>query len=106
MAPVCSDCSVTDQWVFWLCVAFGFGFFVLLVIIVFLLSAVTCDCVSSEVEKEKERKAEAVAKEPIVEEFDPYAKSWHGSQYGSRCEKELYVLQSTYTYVHVRTVHI
>lgn len=46
VAPVCSDCSVARDWVFWLCVAFGFGFFVLLVVVVFLLSAVTCSCVS------------------------------------------------------------
>ena len=87
VAPVCSEldqCAVTNSWIFWLCVAFGFGFFVLLVVIVFLLSAVTCDCVSAETEKDKEKRAAATNDASIVEEFDPYAKSWHGSQYGSR----------------------
>ncbi len=46
VAPVCSDCSVTSEWIFWLCLAFGFGFVVLLIVVVFLLSAVTCSCVS------------------------------------------------------------
>ncbi len=82
VAPVCSDCTVTESWVFWLCVAFGFGFFVLLVVIVFLLSAVTCDCVSSSREDKKQHGKTATSDD--VEEFDPYAKSWHGSQYGSR----------------------
>lgn len=38
---------------------------------------------SSESEKELGKK-DAAAKRSPVEEFDPYAKSWQGSQYGSR----------------------
>ncbi len=43
---------------------------------------------SSEVDREKERRAAqngvGANGGGVVEEFDPYAKSWHGSQYGSR----------------------
>ena len=43
---------------------------------------------SSEVEKKKEKEKKLKEKSQnvtgIIEEFDPYAKSWHGSQYGSR----------------------
>ena len=42
---------------------------------------------SSEVEKKKEKEKKLKEKTQqnvtgIIEEFDPYAKSWHGSQYG------------------------
>jgi Na+-transporting methylmalonyl-CoA/oxaloacetate decarboxylase gamma subunit len=94
VAPLCPTCAddPTQSLVFWLCIVFGFGFFLLLIVVVFLLSAVTCSCVSTEVDKKAERKAAAAAAgangihngNGVIEEFDPYAKSWHGSQYGSR----------------------
>ena len=99
-AHACID-DPTQSWVFWLCILFGFGFFLLLIVIVFLLSAVTCSCVSTEADK-KGRKASSGGGgsgslsgsgrvnsgggSGVIEEFDPYARSWHGSQYGSRLD--------------------
>ncbi len=57
----------------------------MLVVNVFLCSAMTCFCA-----KDGGGDGEGVAgggaggKDSIVEEFDPYTRSWHGSQYGSR----------------------
>ena len=97
-AHACID-DPTQSWVFWLCILFGFGFFLLLIVVVFLLSAVTCSCVSTEADK-KGRKVSGGGSGSlsgsgrvnggggggpgVIEEFDPYARSWHGSQYGSR----------------------
>ena len=47
----------------------------MLVINVFLCSAMTCSCT-------KHSKEEKEAS--YLEDFDPYARSWQGSQYGSR----------------------
>ena len=42
--------------------------------------AMTCSCAKSSSEG-----GDSTDKEPsIIEEFDPYTRSWHGSQYGSR----------------------
>ena len=74
---VCTDCNGNQQpWVTYLCITFGILFLVMLLINVFLCSAMTCSCAKSTIEVEKEPS--------IVEEFDPYTRSWHGSQYGSR----------------------
>ena len=95
--PLCTTHACIDDptqsWVFWLCILFGFGFFLLLIVIVFLLSAVTCSCVSTEADR-KGRKGSGPGSltgsgrvngaTGVIEEFDPYARSWHGSQYGSR----------------------
>jgi len=72
---VCTDCGVSPPWLLYLCIAFGILFLVMLIINVFLCSAMTCSCA----------RTESVEKEPsIIEEFDPYTRSWQGSQYGSR----------------------
>jgi len=90
--PACQDCVRTADfspaWLLWLCVAFGLGFVVLLVVVAFLLSAATCSCMASELDEERRRRRDAENKvspgNSVMQEFDPYAKSWHGSQYGSR----------------------
>ena len=72
---LCTDCGSSPPWMLYLCVAFGILFLVMLIINVFLCSAMTCSCA----------RTDTVEKEPsIIEEFDPYTRSWHGSQYGSR----------------------
>ena len=72
---VCTDCGVSPPWLLYLCIAFGILFLVMLIINVFLCSAMTCSCA----------RTESIEKEPsIIEEFDPYTRSWQGSQYGSR----------------------
>ncbi len=72
---VCTDCGVSPPWLLYLCIAFGILFLVMLIINVFLCSAMTCSCARTDVNE----------KEPsIIEEFDPYTRSWQGSQYGSR----------------------
>jgi len=74
---ICTDCRVGPSWLLYLCIAFGILFLVMLIINVFLCSAMTCSCARTESNFE--------GKEPsIVEEFDPYTRSWQGSQYGSR----------------------
>jgi hypothetical protein len=73
---VCTDCTSSQHWVWPLCITFGILFLVMLIINVFLCSAMTCSCAKSTIEMEKEPS--------IIEEFDPYTRSWHGSQYGSR----------------------
>jgi len=91
--PACQDCVRTagvfsPSWLLWLCVAFGLGFVFLLIVVAFLLSAAACSCVSSELDEERRRRRDAENKvspgNSVMQEFDPYAKSWHGSQYGSR----------------------
>jgi len=73
---VCTDCiGVSPPWLLYLCIAFGILFLVMLIINVFLCSAMTCSCA----------RTDTMEKEPsIIEEFDPYTRSWQGSQYGSR----------------------
>lgn len=73
---VCTDCTASPDWVMHLCITFGILFLVMLIINVFLCSAMTCSCAKSTIEVEKDPS--------IIEEFDPYTRSWHGSQYGSR----------------------
>jgi len=69
----CQDCSWGPVWLLYLCIAFGILFVVMLVINLFLCSAMSCACSKS---KEKDVS--------YLEDFDPYARSWQGSQYGSR----------------------
>jgi len=75
VSDVCERCGVSPIWLLYLCIAFGILFLVMLVINVFLCSAMTCSCTKSSKE-EKEAS--------YLEDFDPYARSWQGSQYGSR----------------------
>jgi len=75
VSDVCERCGVTPIWLLYLCIAFGILFLVMLVINVFLCSAMTCSCTKSS-KDEKEAS--------YLEDFDPYARSWQGSQYGSR----------------------
>ena len=70
----CGDCAWGPVWLLYLCIAFGILFVVMLVINLFLCSAMSCACSGH---KDKEAAS-------YLEDFDPYAKSWQGSQYGSR----------------------
>jgi len=100
---VCSDCSGSGgpPYVTYLCVAFGVLFLVMLIINVLLCSAMTCTCAKASGAGGSGTHAgahhrggggasgtadgDSTDKEPsIIEEFDPYTRSWHGSQYGSR----------------------
>ena len=73
-SDTCQDCSWGPVWLLYLCIAFGILFVVMLVINLFLCSAMSCACSKSSKEKEAS----------YLEDFDPYARSWQGSQYGSR----------------------
>ena len=66
--------SHSPPWLLYLCIVFGALFLLMLVVNVFLCSAMTCSC-ARDVGEDKDKE---------VEEFDPYTRSWHGSQYGSR----------------------
>ena len=70
----CGDCAWGPVWLLYLCIAFGILFVVMLVINLFLCSAMSCACSGH---KDKEAAS-------YLEDFDPYARSWQGSQYGSR----------------------
>ena len=71
-----ADCTWGPVWLLYLCIAFGILFVVMLVINLFLCSAMSCACSRSSKEKE--------AASYLEQDFDPYARSWQGSQYGSR----------------------
>lgn len=74
---VASLSSKTLAWVLYLCIVFGVLFLIMLIINIFLCSAMTCSCLrANDVVVDKEQS--------MIEEFDPYTRSWHGSQYGSR----------------------
>ena len=77
MESLCEDCKLgpNPKWLLYLCIVFGILFLLMLIVNVFLCSAMTCSCARSD----------DADKEPsMIEEFDPYTRSWHGSQYGSR----------------------
>lgn len=70
------NCDLPNPpWLLYLCIAFGVLFLLMLIVNIFLCSAMTCSCAKSDV-TEKEQS--------MIEDFDPYTRSWHGSQYGSR----------------------
>ena len=89
---VCTDCiGVSPPWLLYLCIAFGILFLVMLIINVFLCSAMTCSCA----------RTDTMEKEPsIIEEFDPYTRSWQGSQYGSRWEENHKLIIQKRDYFH------
>ena len=70
----CQETSFYPLWLLYLCIAFGILFVVMLVINLFLCSAMSCGCGRRSKEKDVS----------YLEDFDPYARSWQGSQYGSR----------------------
>jgi len=74
-SEACQDCSLGPVWLLYLCIAFGILFIVMLIINLFLCSAMSCSC-GRGYKEEKETS--------YLEDFDPYARSWQGSQYGSR----------------------
>ena len=81
----CSDCllatgGVRPSWLLYLCIVFGILFLLMLIVNVFLCSAMTCSCARSDVVAGGAGDKE----QSMIEEFDPYTRSWHGSQYGSR----------------------
>lgn len=70
-----ASCDWYPPWLWILCIVLAVLFIIMMIINIFLCSAMTCSCTKSEV----------IEKEPsIIEEYDPYRSSWHGSQYGSR----------------------
>ena len=79
---VCTGCDVSKSFVFYLCIAFGILFLVMLLVNVYLCCAVSgsggAGCLGASKDKS------SFDKKPKPEEFDPYTRSWHGSQYGSR----------------------
>ena len=66
-------------WLLYLCIVFGVLFLLMLIVNIFLCSAMTCSCGGSD-------EGDTLDKDnnSMIEEFDPYTRSWHGSQYGSR----------------------
>jgi len=69
------DCEWHPTWLWILTIAFGALFFIMLIINLFLCASMTCMCSSTDI----------VEREPsVIEEYDPYRSSWHGSQCGSR----------------------
>ena len=70
--------GVRPSWLLYLCIVFGILFLLMLIVNVFLCSAMTCSCARSDVAAGGDKE------QSMIEEFDPYTRSWHGSQYGSR----------------------
>ena len=68
--------SYPPTFVLYLCIVFGILFLIMLIVNILLCSAMTCSCARTEIVSDKEQS--------MIEEFDPYTRSWHGSQYGSR----------------------
>ena len=70
----------------YLCIAFGILFLVMLLVNVYLCCAITGSakicCFPGSGTKDKSFDKRGSSNKP--DEFDPYARSWHGSQYGSR----------------------
>jgi len=83
---VCSGCDMTKSFVKYLCIAFGILFLVMLLVNVYLCCAITGSakicCFPGSDTKDKSFDKRGSSNKP--DEFDPYARSWHGSQYGSR----------------------
>lgn len=83
---VCSGCDMTKSFVKYLCIAFGILFLVMLLVNVYLCCAITGSakicCFPGSGTKDKSFDKRGSSNKP--DEFDPYARSWHGSQYGSR----------------------
>ena len=74
-SDTCQECRLGPVWLLYLCIAFGILFIVMLIINLFLCSAMSCSC---------GRGHKAEKETSYLEDFDPYARSWQGSQYGSR----------------------
>ncbi|XP_018007128.1 uncharacterized protein LOC108664941 [Hyalella azteca] len=69
------ECSWYPPWLWILAIALAVLFIIMMIINIFLCSAMTCSCTKTSV----------IEKEPsILEDYDPYRSSWHGSQCGSR----------------------
>merc|ERR1719323_67832 len=68
--------GVSDEWLLWLCIAFGVLFAIMLLINIFLCSAMTCSCTRSEI----------IEKEPSI--YDDY--SIYDSQYGYTNDGKVY----------------
>ena len=75
-SEACQDCRPGPVWLLYLCIALGLLFLLMLIINIFLCSALSCSS-GRDYKEEKEIS--------YLEDFHPYARSWHGSQYGSRC---------------------
>ena len=102
---LCTDCGAMNSLVYYLCLAFGILFLVMLIVNVYLCCAMTSSSSNSGIccfgsSKESVSTTSAASKRRHhhhknggqkddnqvgkSEDFDPYARSWHGSQYGSR----------------------
>lgn len=74
-AALCDQAGIRPHWLLWLAIILGILFLIMLLMNLFLCTAMSCSCARTEI----------IEKEPsIIEEYDPYRSSWHGSQYGSR----------------------
>lgn len=94
---ICTGCDMSKSFVFYLCIAFGILFLVMLLVNVYLCCAVTGNsgCFPNpHQEKSGGKSYDNKRGGGKPEEFDPYARSWHGSQYGSRWFSVLNFLSS------------
>lgn len=78
----CKSSAFSPPWLLYLCIVFGILFLFMLIVNVFLCSAMTCSCARGG--DDGAGPGGANKESSIIEEFDPYSRSWHGSQYGSR----------------------
>jgi len=82
---VCTGCDVSKSFVFYLCIAFGILFLVMLLVNVYMCCAVGGSTCFPQINNENQpNQQQSFEKKSKPEEFDPYSRSWHGSQYGSR----------------------
>ena len=81
---ICTGCDMSKSFVFYLCIAFGILFLVMLLVNVYLCCAVTGSTEICCFPSSKDKSYDKRDQRSKPEEFDPYARSWHGSQYGSR----------------------
>ena len=85
METVCTGCDVSKSFVFYLCIAFGILFLVMLLVNVYMCCAVGGSTCFPQINNENQpNQQQSFEKKSKPEEFDPYSRSWHGSQYGSR----------------------
>ena len=91
-------------WMFpkYLCIAFGILFLVMLLVNVYLCCAITGSakicCFPGSGTKDKSFDKRGSSNKP--DEFDPYARSWHGSQYGSRWVPSIFLTTSITKVLH------
>ena len=79
---------MSKSFVFYLCIAFGGLFLVMILLNAYLCCAIRGNSgrlFDSKLKSDKNFDGTGkTARSSKPEEFDPYTRSWHGSQYGSR----------------------